>query len=144
MEPVILHGWPGPRRTATMQGRAQLPILVIRRHRFEAPDNRRLAHLCGPLDAHLRAIESALGVRLARREASFRIDGPRGAVDSAVALLDALYEKAREPIGERALQSALARAVAAAVPSTDGAPEPAEASLVLHTPHADLSGRTPN
>ena len=120
-----------------------MPSPVIRRHSFEAADNRRLAHLCGPLDAHLRAIEAALGVRLARREASFRIDGPRVAVDSAVLLLDALYEKAREPIGERALQGALAKAVAAAVPQRPDA-EPAEGLVVLHTRHADLAGRTPN
>jgi phosphate starvation-inducible PhoH-like protein len=126
-----------------MQGRAQLPTPVIRRHSFEAADNRRLAHLCGPLDAHLRAIEAALGVRLARREASFRIDGPRGAVDRAVRLLDALYEKAREPIAERVLQGALARAVAAAVPQPADA-LPAEGPVVLHTRHADLAGRTPN
>ena len=126
-----------------MQGRAQLPTPVIRRHTFEAADNRRLAHLCGPLDAHLRAIEAALGVRLARREASFRIDGPRGAVDSAVLLLDALYEKAREPIGERALQGALAKAVAAPVLQRPDA-VPAEGPVVLHTRHADLAGRTPN
>jgi phosphate starvation-inducible PhoH-like protein len=127
-----------------MRGRAQLPILVIRRHTFDAPDNRRLAHLCGPLDAHLRAIETALGVRLARREASFRIDGPRGAVDSAVGLLDTLYQRAREPIGERALQAALAAAVAAAVPLPAGPSAPADAPPVLHTRHADLAGRTPN
>ena len=119
---------------------------MIRRLNFPTPDNRRLAHLCGPLDAHLRAIEAALGVRLARREASFRIDGPRGAVDSAVALLEALYEKARQPIGERALQLALAEAGAAAAGAAgpaDAAAEPGE-PLVLHTRHADLSGRTPN
>jgi phosphate starvation-inducible PhoH-like protein len=120
-----------------------MPTLVIRRHTFEAADNRRLAHLCGPVDTHLRAIESALGVRLARREASFRIDGPRGAVDSAVLLLDALYEKAREPIGERALQSALVQAVAAAAPPGPCA-APAEGPVVLHTRHAELTGRTPN
>ncbi|MBK7458644.1 MAG: PhoH family protein [Rubrivivax sp.] len=116
---------------------------MIRRHTFEAADNRRLSHLCGPLDGHLRAIEAALGVRLARREASFRIDGPRGAVDSAVLLLDALYEKAREPIGERALQGALAKAVAAPVLQRPDA-VPAEGPVVLHTRHADLAGRTPN
>jgi len=33
---------------------------VIRRHAFDNADNRRLAHLCGPLDAHLRAIEGRL------------------------------------------------------------------------------------
>ena len=129
-----------------MPRRAQLPAALIRRLNFPTPDNRRLAHLCGPLDAHLRAIEAALGVRLARREASFRIDGPRGAVDSAVALLEALYEKARQPIGERALQLALAEAGAAAAGAAgpaDAAAEPGE-PLVLHTRHADLSGRTPN
>jgi len=119
---------------------------VIRRHTFDAADNRRLAHLCGPLDAHLRAIEAALGVRLARRDASFRIDGPRGAVDSAVVLLDALYEKAREPIGERALQLALVKVTAAAAATAIAAPGQAAAdtAIVLHTRHADLSGRTPN
>jgi phosphate starvation-inducible PhoH-like protein len=35
---------------------------LIRRHTLRPADNRRLAHLCGPLDAHLRRIESALGV----------------------------------------------------------------------------------
>ena len=70
---------------------------VIRRHTFDPADNRRLAHLCGPLDDHLRAIEAALGVRLSRRDASFRVDGPRGAVEQRLVLLDALYERAREP-----------------------------------------------
>jgi len=124
-----------------MSSRAQLPKPVIRRHTFDAADNRRLAHLCGPLDAHLRAIEAALGVRLARRDASFRVDGPRGAVDSAVVLLDALYERAREPIGERALQLALVKVTAAA--AAPGQPA-ADAPIVLHTRHADLGGRTPN
>jgi phosphate starvation-inducible PhoH-like protein len=129
-----------------MPGRAQLPKPVIRRHTFDAVDNRRLAHLCGPLDAHLRAIEAALGVRLARRDASFRIDGPRGAVDGAVVLLDVLYEKARDPIGERALQLALVKVTAAAAAAVTAAPgQPAaDAPVVLHTRHADLSGRTPN
>jgi len=101
--------------------------------------------LCGPLDAHLRSIEAALGVGLARRDASFRINGPREAVDRAVLLLDALYEKARAPIGERALQLMIlgqGGAVAGGGPGP-GAPDPNE-PVVLHTRHADLSGRTPN
>ena len=64
---------------------------LIRRHLLSPPDNRRLAHLCGPLDGHLRSIEAALGVTLARRDASFRIEGPRDAVERAATLLDALY-----------------------------------------------------
>jgi phosphate starvation-inducible PhoH-like protein len=87
-----------------MPARVRFACSVIRRHSFDAPDNRRLAHLCGPLDVHLRSIEAALGVGLARRDGSFRINGPRDAVERTVALLDAMYEKARAPIGERALQ----------------------------------------
>ena len=127
---------------------------VIRRHRFDAPDNRRLAHLCGPLDVHLRSIESALGVTLARRDAAFRIEGPRDAVDRAITLLDRLYALASAPIGERALQSALAQAAAPTHRVEEGADEGANRGreagagdgepIVLHTRHADLSGRTPN
>ncbi|MCW5610940.1 MAG: PhoH family protein [Rubrivivax sp.] len=127
---------------------------MIRRHRFDAPDNRRLAHLCGPLDVHLRSIESALGVTLARRDAAFRIEGPRDAVDRAITLLDRLYALAGAPIGERALQSALAQAAAPTRRVEEGADEGANRGreagagdgepIVLHTRHADLSGRTPN
>jgi phosphate starvation-inducible PhoH-like protein len=121
---------------------------VIRRHSFPAPDNRRLAHLCGPLDAHLRAIELALGVTLLRRDASFRIAGPRAAIERATGLLDALYEQAREPLDERTLQLALVQAQAQALTlPTPAAAAPASelaGPIVLHTRHADLAGRTPN
>jgi phosphate starvation-inducible PhoH-like protein len=119
---------------------------LIRRHTLPSADNRRLAHLCGPLDGHLRRIETALGVTLARRDATFRIEGPRVAVELAAALLDRLHAAAGAPIGERTLQRALADAIAA---DGQGAPAPAasagvEPPIVLHTRHADLSGRTPN
>ncbi len=117
---------------------------MIRRHTLEPADNRRLAHLCGPLDAHLRRVESALAVTLARRDASFRIEGAKDAVDRATALLDTLYAQATAPIGERALeralQAALPRTAAAPREGVDAAAEP----IVLHTRHADLAGRTPN
>jgi phosphate starvation-inducible PhoH-like protein len=117
---------------------------LIRRHLLSPPDNRRLAHLCGPLDGHLRSIEAALGVTLARRDASFRIEGPRAAVERAATLLDALYARASAPIGERTLQLELASAGAAvAAPAAPGAAAP-PGEVVLRTRHADLSGRTPN
>ncbi len=121
---------------------------MIRRHTFEDADNRRLAHLCGPLDAHLRSIEAALGVVLARRDASFRIDGPRDGVERCVRLLDALYASAAAPIGERALQLALMK-YAATVPGAPQAPTvlagaDGDGDIVLHTRHTDLRGRTPN
>jgi phosphate starvation-inducible protein PhoH and related proteins len=117
---------------------------VIRRHTLAPPDNRRLAHLCGAIDSHLRAIEAAIGVSLVRREGSFRIDGARAAVQRTVDLLDALYAKADQAISERALQMALLSAAAA---DPDALPSPASAAaqaIVLHTRHADLVGRTPN
>ncbi len=126
---------------------------MIRRHSFDAPDNRRLAQLCGPLDAHLRQIEATLGVKLSRRDACFRIEGPREAVARTSGLLDALYEQAREPLAERALQLALVKAMAGTPPPPPtgaDAPAGAEAApaapapVVLRTRHADLSARTPN
>ena len=118
---------------------------LIRRHSFEQPDNRRLAHLCGPLDAHLRSIESMLGVSVQRRDAIFRIQGPGDAVDRTAALLDVLYTKADKPIGERTLQLMLldAAAPAGSAPGAAGDGDPDE-PVVLHTRHSDLSGRTPN
>jgi phosphate starvation-inducible protein PhoH and related proteins len=41
---------------------------VIVRHAFTPVDNARLSHLAGALDAHLRSIESALGVTITRRQ----------------------------------------------------------------------------
>ena len=113
---------------------------MILRHTFEPPDNVRLAHLCGSLDEHLRAVEQALDVRIARRNAAFRIEASdRQAARRALALLQTLYERAGRPIAAQALQLAIAQAAAAgpAPPGADGA-------IVLRTRHADLQGRTPN
>ena len=124
-----------------MPSRVQFAIDLIRRHTLEPVDNRRLAHLCGPLDAHLRAVEAALGVSLARRDASFRIQGPGVAVERAVALLDALYAKASTPLAEPLMQQMLREATA---PGGGAATATAGRPIVLHTRHSDLSGRTPN
>ena len=125
---------------AEMRTASQPPL--IRRHVFEAADNRRLAHLCGPLDGHLRSIEAALGVLLTRRDASFRVDGPRDGVERTVRLLDQLYAQAGAPIGERALRLALLKF--SAVPASAAGPAQEGVPIVLHTRHADLNGRTPN
>jgi phosphate starvation-inducible PhoH-like protein len=119
---------------------------LIRRHTLAAAagglDNRRLAHLCGPLDTHLRAIESALDVGLSRRDASFRINGAVEAVERAAALLDQLYEKARVPITDRTLQLMLASALRPAPAGAD--PAALAEPVVLHTRHTELVGRTPH
>jgi phosphate starvation-inducible protein PhoH and related proteins len=112
---------------------------VILRHAFTPADNNRLAHLAGALDAHLRAIESALGVRISRRNEAFRIDGAKPMAERALALLQTLYTRAARPIGEQALQMAIADTLGR---STEAVDDPD--AIVLRTRRTDLEGRTPN
>jgi phosphate starvation-inducible protein PhoH and related proteins len=114
---------------------------VILRHAFTPPDNQRLAHLAGPLDQHLRTIESTLGVTIQRRQESFKIDGAKLAAERALHVLKGLYDRAARPIGEPALRMALADAQA---PREPGAAHDDAQAIVLHTRRTDLEGRTPN
>jgi phosphate starvation-inducible PhoH-like protein len=111
---------------------------VILRFAFEPADNTRLARVCGSLDAHLREIEAALGVKITRRDAEFRVNGAKTAAERAKSLLESLYERAKRPLPAETLQLALVEAKAPenAAPGDDG-------PLVLRTRRADLSARTP-
>ena len=71
---------------------------MILRHSFTPPNNTRLAHLCGPLDEHLRSIERALDVKIAHRHEQFKIDGHQAKAERAMEVLQALYEQAARPI----------------------------------------------
>jgi phosphate starvation-inducible PhoH-like protein len=115
---------------------------VILRHSFSPLEPERLAHLCGPLDEHLRAIERALGVSIARRQEAFRIDGRRESTEAALRLLQELYAQARRPIAPEAVQLALLQPAGLA-PADAGVPGN-EARIVLHTRRADLGPRTAN
>jgi phosphate starvation-inducible PhoH-like protein len=123
---------------------------VILRHAFIPLDNIRLSHLCGSLDEHLRNIESAFDVSISRRNESFRIEGAKPAAERAVALLQALYDRARKPISAESFQLALVEALAdakrggprMAQPEAGGPPEADD--LALRTRRADLAGRTTN
>ena len=141
------------------------------RHSFSPPDNARLAHLCGPLDEHLRTIEAAFSVTLQRRGEQFRIEGARGVPQQVVTLLDSLYARADRPLGAELVQLAVASAMrqggtpsrsrtatrrgaagnTAAASGTDPGADPddllegdAPAGPMLHTRRADLQGRTAN
>jgi phosphate starvation-inducible PhoH-like protein len=106
---------------------------VILRHTFAPPNNSRLGHLCGPLDAHLRRIEEALGVKIAHRHEQFKVDGPKAAAQRAMDVLQALYEIAQRPIDPAVVQLTLAG---------DGSMSD-EDSAMLVTRRADLRARTP-
>jgi phosphate starvation-inducible protein PhoH and related proteins len=106
---------------------------LILRHLFSPLNNARLSNLCGPTDAHLHAIETALEVRIAHRQEQFKVEGPKGKAERAMEMLQALYELAARPISEATLQLMLA---GDGMGSEDG---PA-----LQTRRADLKPRTQN
>ena len=117
---------------------------MIVRHAFDPADNPRLAHLCGSLDENLRAVEEALGVRVTRRNASFRVEGDRDDAERAMRVIEALYEKSARPVPIEAVRLALVEAAAPGTGAAAGEAADGPAPLVLRTRHADLQPRTPN
>jgi phosphate starvation-inducible PhoH-like protein len=108
---------------------------VILRHTFTPLNNSRLGHLCGPLDAHLRRIEEALGVKIAHRHEQFKVEGPKAPAQRAMDVLQALYEIAQRSIDPAVVQLTLAG---------DGTMiDGDEDAAMLVTRRADLRARTP-
>jgi len=108
---------------------------MILRHAFTPLSNQRLAHLCGPLEEHLRTIEMSLAVRISHRGEQFRIEGAKKAAERALILLQALYELAGRPISSDTVQLMLAGDDLPLASGSDGA-------LVLHTQRGALKART--
>ncbi|MFZ9423205.1 MAG: PhoH family protein [Limnohabitans sp.] len=109
---------------------------MILRHSFSPPNNARLAHLCGPMDEHLRTIELALRVKIAHRHEQFKVDGPKVKAQRAMEVLQALYERAARTIPPEQVQLMLA-GDAPMGESPDGA-------MLLQTRRSNLQARTPN
>src|SRR5580692_12719914 len=83
--------------------------LPLTRDLLLAPaDNVRLVELCGPLDEHLRLIESRLGVEVRRRGNRFQLVGLAPAVKRAESVLQDLYARAQqEPVDSERVHIAL-------------------------------------
>ena len=109
---------------------------MILRHTFTPPNNTRMSHLCGPMDAHLRTIEEALEVTIAHRFEQFKIDGIKVRATQALEVLQALYEIAQRPILDETVQLMLAGDTGLSI-LPDGA-------AGLSTRRADLRARTVN
>jgi phosphate starvation-inducible protein PhoH and related proteins len=107
---------------------------LILRHLFTPPNNTRLAHLCGPTDAHLRTIELALQVKIAHRHEQFKVDGSKLNAKRGMEMLQALYEMAARPIEPATVQLMLS-----GDGDVDGVDGPA-----LKTKRADLKPRSMN
>ena len=60
---------------------------------LEFPDNRLLIDLCGPYDANLTAVETALEVQIVRRGNQLSVIGDVDAATRAVAVLNGLYAR---------------------------------------------------
>ena len=116
----------------------------------EPLDNKRLAHLCGPMDENLRQISAALDVTVFRRGEKFVVSGENA--PRAVELLEDFYEKADKNISVEDIQLALVeqRAVTQGNGSGNDAAETKEVEdideigPVLKTRRNDLRGRTPH
>ena len=109
---------------------------MILRHTFSPPNNTRMGHLCGPMDAHIRTIEVGLDVKIAHRFEQFKIDGVKARATQALEVLQALYEMAQQPITEETVQLMMSGDTALKV-APDG-------SATLTTRRADLRARTVN
>jgi phosphate starvation-inducible PhoH-like protein len=119
----------------------------------EPLDNKRLAHLCGPMDENLRQISAALDVTVFRRGEKFVVSGENA--PRAVELLEDFYQKADKNISVEDIQLALVEQRAQhAVPQGNGqangsaevldSTQVDETGPVLKTRRNDLRGRTPH
>jgi phosphate starvation-inducible protein PhoH and related proteins len=74
---------------------------------FSPVDNRRLAVLCGSLDANLRQIEVALDVSIARRGEKFSVSGEREKIELAAKALNKFYATATRHLSTEDVQLGL-------------------------------------
>ncbi len=105
--------------------------------RLDPVDNQRLARLCGALDSHLRQIESALDVTIARRGARFTVKG--GQAERAAQALKHFYDRASGELTLDDVQLGLTELLQGKPPARQGNEGPQ-----LLTRRADLHGRTPH
>ncbi|HXZ48396.1 MAG TPA: PhoH family protein, partial [Usitatibacter sp.] len=104
---------------------------------FKPVDNARLAALCGPLDANLRQIETALDVTIARRGERFAVSGPREKSAQAAQALRRFYGEASRDLSVEDIQLGLVEISHPRPPGGQEAP-----ALVLPR-RGELTARTP-
>src|SRR5471032_353570 len=106
--------------------------------RLDPLDNRRLARLCGALDANLRQIETALNVEIARRGARFSVRGEPDRAQRAARAIEVFYDKAVDDLSIDDVQLGLAEI------SQKDSLKKEEMKSPLLTRRAELHGRTPH
>jgi phosphate starvation-inducible PhoH-like protein len=116
--------------------------------RLDPIDNRRLARLCGALDANLRQIETALDVEIARRGAHFSVRGERHQAERAARAIEIFYDRAADELTIDDVQLGLTelmhgRNSTPAAKDGKASAEPGERPQLL-TRRTELHGRTPH
>jgi phosphate starvation-inducible protein PhoH and related proteins len=115
---------------------------------FKNSSNPELAHLCGPIDANIRAIETALDVSVSRRTHSFTLKGLATNVGYAQMVLRQLMHRAAEPIAAETValelteyRNALAQAQAGSLPVLHVLPALPELSAVETDNASKVAGK---
>ena len=105
-------------------------------------DHERLANLAGPVEAHLRQIESRLGIEIAHRGAIFRISGSMAATRRGETVIRALFDATEAAaISEHDVHLALSEVGADRIAERD-APEAQVVSIKVKRGH--IRGRGAN
>jgi phosphate starvation-inducible PhoH-like protein len=102
--------------------------------KLDPVDNQRLARLCGALDEHLRQIEAALDVTIARRGGKFTVRGEQA--QRAAQALEHFYDRASGDLTVDDVQLGLTELIQGISAKSEG-PQ-------LLTRRQDLHGRTPH
>jgi phosphate starvation-inducible PhoH-like protein len=104
---------------------------------FRPVDNARLAALCGPVDANLRQIETALDVHISRHGERFAVSGPKEKAAQAATALRRFYDQAARDLTVEDIQLGL---VEIAHPRRKSEVESPSLMIPRHT---ELTARTP-
>jgi phosphate starvation-inducible protein PhoH and related proteins len=99
-------------------------------------DNERLANFCGPLDEHLRQIETAFDITIGRRGEHCRLSGDATKVRLAAEAMQHFYAAAKQPLSVEDIQLGLVEL------RNRNQSQPAMPALM--TKKNDLHGRTTN
>ena len=115
---------------------------ISREFALDSDHHERLANLAGPVDAHLRQIESRLGIEIANRGAVFRLTGSSAATRRGEAVIRALFDATADAvIGEHDVHLALNEAGADRIAERD-APEAQDVSIKVK--RGNIRGRGAN
>jgi phosphate starvation-inducible PhoH-like protein len=111
---------------------------------FKPVDNGRLAALCGPLDANLRQIETALDVSISRRGEKFTIRGAGERTERAARALRRFYDEARDELSVEDIQLGLVEITHQRPARAEGKGESEiEGPALLLPRRSELTARTP-